>query len=36
MFLFWHTLIVAAFVATAFVLGYKLGKKSIKKEIDIR
>lgn len=36
MFYVWHTLLIAAFVVTAFVLGYKLGKKSINKEIDNR
>ena len=37
MFYFWHTILVAAFVAISFVLGYKLGqKKSIDKKIDIR
>ena len=29
MFYFWHTLLVAAFVAIAFVLGFKLGQKKI-------
>ena len=29
MFYFWHTLLVAAFVAIAFGLGYKLGQKKI-------
>ena len=28
MFYIWHTILVAVFVAIAFVLGYKLGKKS--------
>jgi hypothetical protein len=27
MFYIWHTILVAAFVAIAFVLGYKLGQK---------
>ena len=27
MFYFWHTLLVAAFIAVAFVLGHKLGQK---------
>jgi hypothetical protein len=27
MFYIWHTLLVSFFVATAFVLGYKLGQK---------
>jgi hypothetical protein len=29
MFLFWHTLLVAVFVAISFVLGYKLGQKKL-------
>ena len=29
MFYIWHTLLVAAFVAIAFVLGYKLGQKKL-------
>jgi len=34
MFYIWHTLLVAVFVALAFVLGYKLGqKKSADKKI---
>jgi len=37
MFYIWHTLLVAAFVAIAFVLGYKIGqKKSMDKKVDIR
>jgi hypothetical protein len=37
MFYIWHTLLVAAFVAMAFILGYKLGqKKTNNKKIDIR
>jgi hypothetical protein len=29
MFYIWHTLLVAAFVAIAFVLGYRLAQKKI-------
>jgi hypothetical protein len=29
MFYFWHTLLVAAFVAIAFGLGFKLGQKKL-------
>lgn len=29
MFYIWHTLLVAAFVAMAFGLGYKLGQKKL-------
>jgi hypothetical protein len=29
MFYLWHTLLVAAFVSIAFVLGYKLGQKKL-------
>lgn len=35
MFYIWHTLLIAAFLATAFGLGYKLGqKKTASKKID--
>jgi len=27
MFYIWHTLLITSFIATAFVLGYNLGKK---------
>lgn len=37
MFYFWHTLLVAAFIAVAFILGHKLGqKKAADKKINIR
>lgn len=34
MFYIWHTLLIAAFVATAFALGYRLGQKKLTKQID--
>ena len=34
MFYIWHTLLIAGFIAVAFILGYKLGqKKSANKKI---
>jgi len=37
MFYFWHTLLVAAFIAIAFALGYKLGQKKLaNNKINIR
>lgn len=32
MFYIWHTILVAAFVVIAFVLGYKLGQEKISKK----
>lgn len=34
MFYIWHTLLIVAFIATAFVLGYRLGQKHSTKQID--
>jgi len=35
MFYIWHTLLIAVFVAIAFVLGYKLGQKNQSIELTI-
>jgi len=36
MFYVWHTLLIMAFIVTAFVLGYKLGQKKTINKIDNR
>jgi len=34
MFYIWHTLLIVAFIATAFALGYRLGQKQSSNRID--